>query len=81
MKVTTVADMSKISVDKITTSIMGMSNQTGISTGELNEALYQTISAGVDTAHSVEFLADATKLSEAGFAEIGSTIDVKLCVA
>lgn len=76
MKVSTVADMTKISMEDITSGIKNLSNETGVSTNELNEALYNAISASVDTADAMEFVGDATKLAKAGFADIGSTIDV-----
>lgn len=75
-KITTVADMTKISVDQISSGIKNLSNQTGISTADLNASLYDTISAGVDTADAMNFLTDATKLAKAGFADTGGTIDV-----
>ncbi|MDK0563166.1 phage tail tape measure protein [Clostridium perfringens] len=76
MKVSTVADMTKISMEDITSGIKNLSNETGVSTNELNEALYNAISASVDTADAMEFVGDATKLAKAGFADISSTIDV-----
>lgn len=76
VKVSTVADMTKISMDDITSGIKNLSNETGVSTNELNEALYNSISASVDTADAMGFVSDATKLAKAGFADIGSTIDV-----
>lgn len=76
VKVSTVADMTKISMDDITSGIKNLSNETGVSTGELNEALYNAISASVDTADAMEFVGDATKLAKAGFADISSTIDI-----
>lgn len=76
VKVSTVADMTKISMDDITSGIKKLSNETGVSTNELNEALYNAISASVDTADAMGFVGDATKLAKAGFADIGSTIDV-----
>lgn len=75
-KVSTIADTSKISMDKLKEGVVDLSNDTGTSTTELNEALYQTISAGVDTANSVEFLGDATKTAKAGFTDSSTAIDV-----
>ena len=81
-KILTVADLSKTSMEDITSGITELSNETGVSTNELNEALYNAISASVDTADAMGFVGDATKLAKAGFADIGSTIDVKVkCVA
>ena len=75
-KVSTIADTSSVSLGTLSKGIMDLSNKTGIAATDLNEALYQSISAGVDTASSVSFLGEATKLAKAGFADATSTVDV-----
>ena len=75
-KVSTIADTSSVSLGTLSKGIMDLSNNTGIAATDLNEALYQSISAGVDTASSVSFLGEATKLAKAGFADATSTVDV-----
>ena len=75
-KVSSIADTNAVSIDKLSSGILNLSNNTGISASELNNSLYETISAGIDTANSVNFMTNATKLAKAGFADIGSTIDV-----
>ena len=76
VKITTVADTTQISLEQIKDGVLKLSNDTGIATGDLNEALYNSISAGVKTSESMEFLGKATKLSKGGFADMTSTIDM-----
>ncbi|NFQ84185.1 phage tail tape measure protein [Clostridium sporogenes] len=74
-KVSTIADTTKVSMDTLKKGVIDLSNQTGMSTTDLNDALYQSISAGVDTAHSVEFLGVAVKTAKAGFADTETAVD------
>ena len=60
-KVSTIADESQVSIEDLGNAIRIMSDQTGKSTGELSEALYQTISAGVETGNAINVLGVATK--------------------
>ncbi|MEG1559393.1 MAG: phage tail tape measure protein [Clostridia bacterium] len=55
--------------------ILDLSDKTGIAAIELAEAQYQTISAGVDAAKSVEFLDTITKLQRGGFTEATTAVD------
>ena len=41
-----------------------------------SEAVYSAISAGVDTAHAVEFVEKATRLAAGGFTESQTAVDV-----
>lgn len=74
-KVSTLADTSKKSIDELKTEIIELSNSSGISAKELNEALYQALSASVDTAGAVDFLITAIKASKGGFAEVTVAVD------
>lgn len=75
-KIATIADTSSTSMDDIKSAITSLSNQTGKSTADLAEATYQAISAGIDTAKSVEFVSNAVKLSEGGFTSATNAVDV-----
>lgn len=75
-KVASIADTSAVSINSLSSGILNLSKDTGISASKLNNTLYDVISAGIDTASSVEFLADATKLAKAGFAETGDSVSV-----
>jgi TP901 family phage tail tape measure protein len=74
-KVSTIADETQVSMGKLGDGIMKMSDNVGKSTGELGEALYQTISAGVETGESIEFLNTATKASIGGFTDVVTAVD------
>ncbi len=74
-KVSTIADSTKMSLQDIRKELLRVSDATGIAVTDLAEAEYNAISAGVDTAKSIEFLEVATKTSKAGFADMNTTID------
>ena len=68
-KVGTIADTSKVSLNKLSKDILQLSTDTGRSATEITEATYQAISASVDTANAVGFVGTATNLAKAGFLE------------
>lgn len=74
-KVSTIADTTKVPIEKLKSGIMDLSSETGLSAKELNEALYETISAGVDTASAVDFLGTATKAAKGGFTDTTTAVD------
>lgn len=74
-KVSTIADTTKVSMDTLKKGVLSLSDETGAAASDLNEALYQTISAGVDTANSIDFLGTATKLAKGGFTDAETAID------
>ncbi|SFE83954.1 phage tail tape measure protein [Peptostreptococcus sp. D1] len=75
-KVGTVADTSKVSLEKLSKDMLQLSTDTGRSATEITEATYQAISASVDTASAVDFVGTATKLAKAGFLETSDAVDV-----
>lgn len=74
-KVTTIADTSVKSVGTIKKEVMDFSNKTGVAASQVNEALYQCISAGVDTADAMDVLNVANKAAKGGFSDINTAID------
>lgn len=74
-KVSTIADTTKVPIDQLKSGIIDLSNKTGLAASDLNEALYQTISAGVDTGEAVEFLGTATKAAKGGFTDTATAVD------
>lgn len=74
-KVSTIADAT-VPIAELQDSIVELSNQTGISSSEIAENVYNAISAGQETADSVNFVENATKLARAGFAETGNALDI-----
>ena len=75
-KVSTIADTSKVSIEQLSDSVMDLSNRTGKSAADLNEALYSAISASVDTADAVGFVEQANKLAVGGFTDAASAVDI-----
>ena len=75
-KVSTIADTTKVPLERLETEILALSNQTGISANLIADDVYNAISAGQDTAHAVEFVANSAKLSKAGFAESAKSLDL-----
>lgn len=53
-----------------------ISNQTGIAVTDINEAIYQAVSGGVEVGKATKFVSDAMKLSIGGFADSADTIDL-----
>ncbi len=75
-KVRTIMDESVVSVDEMKKKIMDLSNQTGISSNEIADNVYNAISAGADTADAINMVEQATKLAKAGFTDSGASLDV-----
>lgn len=75
-KVSTIADDSEVSMDAMQKSIIELSDQTGISSSEIAENVYNAISAGQKTGDAVNFVSKATQLAKAGFAESGAALDI-----
>lgn len=74
-KLATIADTSKLSTDAMRAQILEVSNQYGISAGDIAEATYSAISAGQDTEKAVQFVADSMQLAKAGFTDSATSID------
>lgn len=74
-KVSTIADTTKVPIEKLKEGIVDLSNKTGQSTTDLNEALYQSISASVDTEKAVGFLDTAVKASVGGFTDTTTAVN------
>lgn len=75
-KVNTIADTTQIPLSDLESAIMDLSNQTGISSEEIAQNVYDAISAGQKTGDAVNFVSNSTKLAKAGFADAGSALDV-----
>lgn len=74
-KVSTIADTGVKSLDTLSGEIIDLSNKTGESAAGLNEALYQAISAGADTAHATDLVAVAVKAAKGGFTDTETAVD------
>ena len=75
-KVSTIADTTEVPIDTLQKSIIDLSNQTGISSTEIAQNVYDAISAGQSTGDAVNFVSNSTKLAKAGFADAGAALDV-----
>lgn len=74
-KVSTIADSSVMGTDALRKGILDLSNQYGKSTTEIAEAQYSAISAGADTAASLNVVGTALKAAKAGFTDTETAID------
>lgn len=75
-KVATIADTSQMSISEINSSVLALSNETVQAAADLMDSVYNAISAGVDTAHAVEFTDHANKLAVGGFTSATTAVDV-----
>lgn len=75
-KVSTIVDTTQLSMENVKKGVLNLSNETGEGVNDLNEALYQSISAGVESGKSIEFLGSAVKLAKGGFTETSSSVDL-----
>ena len=74
-KVSTLADTSVAPLETLKAELVTLSGETGVAVGALAEAAYQALSAGVDTADVVNFVATATKTSVAGFTDSETAVN------
>lgn len=74
-KVGTIADTSVKSLDAFSKEAVSLSQQTGIAGTEINEALYQAISAGADTEHALGLVEVAAKAAKGGFTDTATAVD------
>ena len=74
-KTATIADTGVLSLDNMRKGILDISNDTGKATDDLNEAQYQAISGGIDTANSLQFVGVAAKAAVAGYTDTATSVD------
>ncbi len=75
-KVETLADPAAKSMKEISSEILSLSGDVGQGADALTEATYNAISAGVNTADSVDFVRQANELAVGGFTESATAVDV-----
>ena len=75
-KVSTIADTTQMSLAKINQSTVALSNDTGQAATALLDSVYNSISAGVQTANAVEFVDKANQLAVGGFTNATTAVDV-----
>lgn len=74
-KVSTMVDTSVMSVQELSSEVMSLSNKTGEGAAGLNEAVYQALSAGADTADVVGLVDVAVKAARGGFTDTTTAVD------
>jgi len=74
-KVGTIADTQKTPMDTLKKQVIDLSNAVGVGVSDIAEAQYQAISAGVNTASSVDFVATAVKAAKGGFTDTTTAVD------
>lgn len=75
-KVSTLLDKNVVNFDKYKNDIIDASSSSKIAVDEYADAVYQSISAGVDQTKAVKFTTDAMKLAKGGFTEGAKAVDV-----
>lgn len=74
-KLSTIADTTQTPIDDLDSSIMALSDSTGMGAAEIAEASYQAISAGQSTKDAVGFVEQANVLARAGFTSMSTATD------
>lgn len=76
MKINTIANVSQGELDKLKGEIIDLSNETGVSVGEIAESFYQAMSAGQSYESALGFVTTANKLAKAGFLDLNGSVDI-----
>lgn len=74
-KVSTIADATKTPINTLRDQVVDLSNAVGVGVADIAEAQYQAISAGVDTAKSVDFVGTAVKAAKGGFTDTTTAVN------
>lgn len=74
-KVSTLADEAVMSMEEMGDGARDLAKKYGVSASDINEALYQSMSASVETGEALEFVDQATKLAKAGFTSSATAVD------
>lgn len=74
-QVSTLTTDGILPVDKIKKEVRDISDETGRAQSEIANAMYEALSSGIDESKVVDFTKSAITLSEAGFTDLGTSID------
>lgn len=74
-KVSTIADTTQKPMATLKNEVISLSNETGVAVTSIAESQYQAISAGVETASSVNFVKTAVKAAKGGFTDAATAVD------
>ncbi|MBU9711059.1 phage tail tape measure protein [Evansella tamaricis] len=75
-KVSTLLDESTTDYEQYKKKIREYSTDMGMAFGEYSEAVYQSISAGVEQGEAIEFAGKNAKLAKGGFTDITTAVDL-----
>ncbi len=75
-KVSTLLDSNVVDFDVYKKSLLKASNDSKVAVDEFSEAVYGSISAGVDQTKAIEFTTNAMKLAKGGFTSGAKAVDV-----
>ena len=75
-QVSTIADSTVLSTEQISSQIGKLSKDSAVFVNDIAEATYGAISASVDTADAVAFVAQANELAVGGFTSQATAVDV-----
>jgi len=73
--VNTILKLSEKELASYTKQVEALQSELGVSTEDLTNGLYQTVSAGVSAGDAIEFLGIATKASIAGISSVETAVD------
>lgn len=79
-QVQTLADASVLPVEKLRQSVKDISSQAAISQSEVANAMYESLSSGIQTQDLTGFTEQGIKLAKAGFTDLGTVIDATTSV-
>lgn len=79
-KVSTLLDKNIVDYDKYKNEILDASSESKVAVDEFSEAVYSSISAGVDQTKAIQFTTDAMKLAKGGFTDGAKAVDVMTTV-
>ncbi|WP_288868811.1 phage tail tape measure protein [uncultured Parvimonas sp.] len=75
-KVSTLLDKNQVDYNKYKKDILKASSDANIAVGEFSEAVYGSISAGVEQTKAIDFTTKAMKLAKGGFTSGAKAVDI-----
>jgi len=75
-KVSTIADTTEVPLSELSNQIIQLSDNTGLASADIADAVYNAISAGQSTGDAVNFVAASSKLATAGFTSTAASTDI-----
>ena len=72
----TIMDATEVSVESMQSSVMKLSQETGMAATDVSNAVYNAISGSVATKDAASFVDQANKLSVAGFTSLSNATDI-----